>query len=96
MDNLQLTRWRATDAVVVLTHLASHAKRDPTYVPVANAKSTRWHATIKGLDFELVLTGPKFYDPQNKIGGGGAIDLTMYLARLSYRKAVVLLRELQL
>jgi hypothetical protein len=38
--------------------------------------------------FELLVTGPKWYDTRAERGGGGAIDLAMYILRLSFVDAV--------
>ena len=43
-------------------------------------------------NFELLLTGPKFYDTRQKRGGGGAIDLVMHLYQIDFKKAVDRLR----
>jgi hypothetical protein len=88
VDNSSLERWRSIDATTVLERIAEHAKRDVTYVPAKNASSTRWHATVAGHNFELLLTGPKFWDTTAKQGGGGAIDLVMHVQRRSFKEAV--------
>lgn len=87
MDNFTLERWRSLDAARVLSALAEHAKVDAAYTPAKSALSSRWHATVGGQDFELLLTGPKFWDTRSATGGGGAIDLVMHLERLSFRQA---------
>ncbi len=73
--------------------LADHAKRDPTYDPVSSKRTRRWHATVGGLEYELLLTGPKFFDTRAKRGGGGAIDLAMHLLQVDFKCAVAKLRE---
>lgn len=83
-----LVRWRALDAVCVLEAVADYAKRDETYAPTKDSTSTRWHATVLGHDFELLLTGPKFWDTRANTGGGGAVDMVMHLARCDFREAV--------
>ncbi|CCG39552.1 hypothetical protein [Xanthomonas citri] len=37
---------------------------------------------------ELLATGPKWFDTRADKGGGGAIDLAMYLLRLDFVSAV--------
>lgn len=96
MDNFTLERWRSLDAARVLAALAEHAKLDAAYVPATSTLSTRWHATVGGQDFELLLTGPKFWDTRNATGGGGAVDLVMHLERLSFKKAAARLAGLGL
>ena len=36
----------------------------------------------------MTVTGPKFYNHDAKIGGGGAIDLVMHLRQVDFREAV--------
>lgn len=76
----------------MLEALADHAKRDPTYVPVKTRQSSRWHANVNGRDFELLLTGPKFWNTRGAVGGGGAIDLAIHLAGVDFKGAVRLLK----
>lgn len=93
MDKSLLSRWRELPAVDVLTALADHAKRDVTYVALKSPLSSRWHARYGSHEFELLLTGPKFWDARERKGGGGAVDLTMHLARVDFSGAVRLLRS---
>jgi hypothetical protein len=77
----------------VLAHLAIELKPDATFVPVKDGRSRRWHAhTVRG-DFEILTTGPKWYDTRARKGGGGAIDLAMHVLGLSFVDAVKLLAE---
>lgn len=92
VDKCLLDRWRSLDASVVLETLADHAKPDPTYVPVKTRQSSRWHANVNGQDFELLLTGPKFWNTRRAVGGGGAIDLAIHLAGVDFKGAVRLLK----
>jgi hypothetical protein len=71
-----------------LALLAVNLKADPTYRPVKNDGSARWHLSTAGAEFEIVTTGPKWYDTRAKQGGGGAIDLAMHLLNLSFVDAV--------
>lgn len=93
VDNSTLKRWRELDAVVVLDALADCVKQDRTYIPTTSRQSTRWNVRVAGRDWELLCTGPKFWDTRTESGGGGAVDLTMYLYRISFKAAVSLLRE---
>lgn len=72
--------------------LADHSKLDSTFVPINNSSTTRWHASVQGCDFELLLTGPKFFDIRFKKDGGGAIYLEMYLFRADFKTATGILR----
>lgn len=92
VDNLELIRWRQIDAIDVLHSLAEYVKADPDFVPRTSARSTRWHASVDGHDFELLCTGPKFFDTRAGIGGGGAIDLVMHVRKLRFKQTLNLLR----
>ena len=91
-----LERWRSLDAVVVLREFADYAKKDESFKPVKATTTSRWHASVFGTEVELLLTGPKFWDSRARVGGGGAIDLVMYLAQTDFKTATRMLRERQL
>ena len=77
-----------------LAVLAIYYKADPTYVPVKDPSSRRWHVCTACGEFEILTTGPhKWYDTRAKRGGGGAIDLAIHLRQLSFVDAVSLLTE---
>jgi hypothetical protein len=92
IDSGELGRWQTLDAAAALTALADYAKRDPTFKPIKDRATTRWYATVQGIEFELLLTGPKFFDTRVKKGGGGAIDLVIYLLRVDFKTATNVLR----
>lgn len=92
VDNSTLERWRQLDALSVLQKFASYAKQDLEFVPRESLESTRWFATVGGVDFELLCTGPRFWDVRDRKGGGGAIDLVMHLCRTDFREAVAQLK----
>lgn len=96
VDTEELRRWRGLDAATVLSSLALHAKPDPTFVPIKAERTSRWHANAAGRDFELLLTGPKFFDTRAEKGGGGAVDMAMHLFRLDFKAATELLRRAKL
>jgi len=96
VDKSELERWRRLDAVVVLVAIAEHAKQDATFVPTKDPRTTRWHATVGGHDVELLMTGPKFWDPHRNAGGGGAIDLLQHLCGAKFKAAAQRLRALDL
>lgn len=93
VDNLELERWRSMPAVEGLAALCDHAKPDPTFSPLTSHNTSRWHVSAGGRDFELLLTGPKFFDTRANKGGGGAIDLAMHLHSLDFKSAVQRLRQ---
>lgn len=87
-----LTSLRQMPSEDALAVLAIYYKADPTYVPVKDSRSRRWHVTTASGNFEILTTGPtKWYDTRAKKGGGGAIDLAMHLGQLSFVDAVKLL-----
>jgi hypothetical protein len=80
----------------VLARLAMEIKPDPTFVPVKDADSRRWQALTTQGDFEILTTGPKWYDTRARKGGGGAIDLAMHVLGLSFVEAVKHLTDQQI
>lgn len=94
MDNSELTRWRALPALEVLKAFSDHIKQDHNFVPLQRHGATRWHVSVGGQDYELLCEGPKFYDTHRRRGGGGAIDLVMYLFGLDFKGAVSRLKGL--
>jgi hypothetical protein len=89
----ELARLRSSDSKAVLQSIALHAKRDITYQPTKSQNTERWHVNVGGKEYELLLNGPKFYDTRTKRGGGGAIDLVMYLYGLRFLEAVRFLQQ---
>lgn len=92
VDNSALRRWQAASASDILLSLSDYAKRDLSFFPTRDRRTSRWHATVGGRDVELVCTGSKFYDTHARRGGAGAVDLTMHLFRVDFVKAVRLLK----
>ncbi len=85
--------WRKLNASNVLLVVADYAKEDASFVPAKNAATTRWHARVRQTEFELLLTGPKFWDVRANRGGGGAVDLVMHLHGYHFKSAVALLTK---
>ena len=75
-------------ASAALARLATHVKLDPTFTPVKDDQSCRWHANTARGDFEILTTGVKWYDTRAGRGGGGAIDLAMHVLGVSFVDAV--------
>jgi len=90
-DRATLTPLREMPSEDALVLLAIHCKPDPSYQPVKEPTTRRWHAHTSGGDFEILTTGIKWYDTRAKIGGGGAIDLAMHVLRLPFVDAVRIL-----
>lgn len=93
VDNSELERWRLVDAATAIAALSDYAKLDPDYEPRKDQRSTRWHVTAGGRDYEVVCTGPRFLDTRSNQGGGGAVDLAMHLLCVDFKSAVKALRE---
>jgi hypothetical protein len=83
-----LSDLRALSSMDVLASLATLVKSDTTFVPIKDPRTQRWHVHTERGDFELLTTGPKWYDTRARIGGSGAIDLAMHLLGLSFVDAV--------
>ncbi len=86
-----LARLREAPSATVLSSLAIHCKADPTYRPIKDPESRRWHVRTGCGEFEIVTTGVKWYDPRARTGGGGAIDLAMHILQVPFVDAVRIL-----
>jgi hypothetical protein len=93
VDQTELKRWRELDAAEFLVCLADHAKKDPSFIPIKDSSSTRWHVNVKNQDLEILCTGPKFWDTVRGKGGGGAVDLVIYLFDVDFLTATRMLRS---
>jgi hypothetical protein len=71
-----------------LALVAAHVKPDPTFRPIKDDHSRRWHVCTARGEFEIVTTGPKWYDTRARRGGGGAIDLAIHLLDIPFVEAV--------
>ncbi len=83
-----LANLRELPSEAVLARLAIELKPDVTFTAVKDAGSRRWHAYTARGDFEILTTGPKWYDTRAHKGGAGAVDLTMHVLGLSFVDAV--------
>ncbi len=88
----ELARYRRLDCEFVLPLLADYVKADISFIPIRNSHTHRWHLRAEGKEFELLTTGPKWFDTRARRGGGGAIDLVMHLHCLDFKRAVARLR----
>ena len=88
-----LKRFREIPSEDVLVALSNHVKADPTYIPVKDATSRRWHVQTTRGEFEILTTHTKWFDTRAKMGGGGAIDLAMHVMGLPFVDAVKLLTK---
>ena len=87
-DSSTLLQLRAMPSEVALALLALDLKADTSFVPLKDSASRRWYARTEQGEFEILTTGTKWYDTRAKRGGGGAIDLAVYLCELSFVDAV--------
>lgn len=86
---------RATPLQEALERLGYHVRTDRDYRP--RTCSTTVRVIVEAVDrprvFELLITGPKWWDLRAGVGGGGAIDLVMHVESMPYRDAVLALRR---
>jgi hypothetical protein len=87
-DAVLLESLRSMPVTEALNRLGLHWKTDPDFRPRKNSSTRRLYVTVDTHVFELLVTGPKWYDTRFERGGGGAIDLAMYILRLSFVDAV--------
>ena len=87
-DPVTLAELRRVPAEVTVRRLALDLKADPDYLPIKDSGSRRWRVRTTRGDFEILTTGPKWYDTRARKGGGGAIDLAMHLLGLGFVAAV--------
>jgi hypothetical protein len=88
VDDRTLEQWRGLDTLDVLDKLGCYAKRDATFRPITSKKTARYHVNANGRDWELLVTGSKFWDTRANQGGGGAVDLVMHLFNLDFKRAL--------
>ena len=79
---------RALPLLKALDAVGAYAKLDASYEPTKNRNSSRYHVSVNRQDYELLICREKWFDTRACKGGGGAIDLTMHLFRLSFVDAV--------
>jgi hypothetical protein len=94
-ESSTLLQLRVMPSEAALALLTIDLKMDPSFVPLKDSTSRRWHARTAHGEFEILTTGTKWYDTRAKRGGGGAIDLAVYLCDLSFVDAVKLLMRRQ-
>ena len=67
-------------------------RRDADFKPEKDARTVRlFVSSPEGFAWELLVTGPKWFDTRAGKGGGGGIDLVMHLLGLDFVKSVKLL-----
>ena len=67
-------------------------RRDVDFKPEKDSRTVRLYVSSpEGQAWELLVTGPKWYDTRAEKGGGGGIDLVMHLLSLDFVQSVKLL-----
>lgn len=87
-DDARIAFLREVPVLAALDALGVYWKRDATFEPVKDKATVRVHVSLGGAVVELLATGPKWFDTRSEQGGGGAIDLAMYLLRVDFVAAV--------
>ena len=92
-DHETLVRVRAMSLLLVLDRLRDDGKLfwrcDPDFVPEKDWRTVRlFLSSPSGLAWEVLVTGLKWYDVRTGQGGGGGIDLVMYLLGIDFVAAV--------
>ena len=93
VDAVELEKFRSADCAMLLPLLADYVKADVSFVPMRDSHTHRWHLRVGDREFELLTTGPKWFDTRLQRGGGGGIDLAMHLLALDFKQAVTKLRR---
>lgn len=93
VDAVELDKYRSVDCEVLLPLLVDYVKADASFIPIRDSHTHRWHLRVGDREFEILTTGPKWFDTRLKRGGGGGVDLAMHLLALNFRQAVTKLRQ---
>jgi len=92
----ELTIIREIPPLEVLKLLGWHIKQDRDYRPT-NTQSIRIHISKtfddRHLDYELVVTGRKWFETHTNYGSTGAIDLVIHLYKEFFIKAVERIKQ---
>jgi hypothetical protein len=96
-SDAELDELRRMHVPAALDRLGLRWKDDRTFVPTKDRQSARLHVDVGASTVELLHTGPKWFDRIGNgghgKGGGGAIDLAMYLLGLNFKQAIERLRD---
>lgn len=91
--SIELERWRSLDAASVLSCVANYVKEDLMFKPKVRIGESKVHAVVGEREFDFVVLGPKWFDLNQKRGGGGAVDLIAHVFGHSFKQAVAVLRK---
>lgn len=84
----QIAKVRAIPLETVLERLGFYVSRDSAFQPRVDKRTVSMFVSNDAGVRELIVTGEKWFDKRENVGGGGAIDLTMHLLGISFTKAV--------
>jgi len=84
-----LTRLREMPAGDALPLVAIDVKADSTYLPIKTGRSRRWHVRSARGQFEILTTGPKWYDTRGRVGAAAVQSIwRIHILGLSFADAV--------
>ena len=97
-DDERLVRVRALPLLRVLDRLKEDGtlfwRRDMDFVPEKDSRTMRLFISVpSGSTWEILITDVKWYDSRAGKGGGGGIDLVVYLLGVDFVMTVRLLLE---
>ena len=96
--NEQLAQVRALPLLRILDRLKADGalfwRRDVDFVPEKDSRTMRLFISVpSGSAWEILVADLKWFDSRAGKGGGGGIDLVMYLIGVDFVTAVTLLLE---
>lgn len=95
-EDFQLIQVRSLPLLRILDRLRADGKlfwrRDMDFLPEKDRRTIRlFISSLSGSAWEMLITDLKWYDTRVGKGGGGGIDLVMYLLDLDFVSAVATL-----
>lgn len=93
VDKSTLNRWCCLLVLTCLQALGAYLRGDRDNVSTTAKNTQPAHVGVAGYDWELFINGLKFYETRAKIGGGGVVDLVMYLWGVPFKGAVRMVIE---
>jgi len=92
-SDASLAQFRAMSLKDACSYLGCYWKEDPDFVPIKDPVTKRVFISNGSRVFEILVTSSKWFDSRFNRGGGGAIDLVMYLFGLDFVGAVNLMQK---
>jgi hypothetical protein len=87
-DLVMLDSLRLMPVTEALNRLGLHWKTDPDFRPRKDPSTKRLYVISGARVFEIIATGARWYDTRARVGGCGAIDLTVHILQVSFVDAV--------